>query len=63
MPQKRIGVLSNMERAVRIVYLIDQARKPGGLHILMDIKKATRLFDLVKCAAMRKDRSRSARLL
>ena len=52
MPQKIIVRLTDMERAVRIVYLIDRAQK--GKLIKMNLERATRLFDLLKGAATRR---------
>lgn len=51
-PRKRIGTFSNMERAVRLVYLLEQVQR--GKTILTSIEQATRLVDLVKCAAERR---------
>lgn len=51
-PRKRIGTFSNMERAVRLVYLLEQVQR--GKTILISIEQATRLVDLVKCAVDRR---------
>lgn len=51
-PRKRISTFSNMERAVRLVYLLEQVQR--GKTILISIEQATRLVDLVKCAAERR---------
>jgi len=50
--RKRIGTFSNMERAVRLVYLLEQVQR--GKTILISTEQATRLFDLVKCAVDRR---------
>jgi hypothetical protein len=41
-----------MERAVRIVYLLDQAQR--GKTLQMDMRTATRIVDLLKLAAERR---------
>ena len=51
MPQKRIVSFSNMETAVRIVYLLDRAQR--GKPIQIGMKAAARLVDLIKGAAKR----------
>jgi hypothetical protein len=52
MPQKTIVRLTDMERAVRIVYLLDQAQR--GKTLQMDMRTATRIVDLLKLAAERR---------